>query len=1024
MEDISPLYAGILGITLFIIALTLLSALFNKIIFRMSFRNAYRRKGTTLLVILGSLVGTALITGSQVINDSFVHTAEVAVDQSLGEIDVTTESVSPLIFDIDTSEVLKDEYLSKSNVDSSQGINAIDVSIRKLKDDNSGIIKGSVSALSGNWKALGDFGSDPNTNEKIEEPKPGEISIIKYVAESLGIEAGDRVVIFTLTGETEYTVSNIHEGLGTSGYTTFNGTGNLIMNSEDYSTLFGIELGSYNTLLVSHAGGVLPKGYDPIAFVNEINDINLEILEDPYSFSTTEVKDSLISSISENGTDIIFSALSIFGIFAGALLIVNIYTMLAEERKSEMGILRAIAFKRRDLIKAYTYEGLIYSLSSSFFGVIVGIGIGYLLVVSISAILNNFLSLFGVDATIFFDITFKSLTLSFSIGLLTTFLTVVISSVFVSRVNIVSAIRGIPAEPKKESKLKRAIKYVVTLLVALYGLVLLVSSSGIQDSIDDSDVSTTIEGYLLYFGSILFILATSALIRWATYHFVDTHSRSRVDKLVNSTASLLIFALSVYSLSGERFIDTLNSNPAFVFIIGLGLVIALTMLITYNLGIVVGIAKILLSPFKKGVAVIKISLRYPSANRMRTGLTILMYAVIIFIIIFISIYRSSLDLVLSNSMDGMLGGFDGLISLSNNENEIKSLDILNSDPNIEDFAEGKSLELLFPEVEVEPNGAFGPPERGPGGNFTEDVSLEGYTDTGFIGDNAFMNISTLEFENTIEGLSPEDVWSELKQNPKAIAISNKYAYEIPGFPQWKVGDEVVFVYPGSDEKFTKTIVASLGGSAANVPYGSIFISEETFNRDVGDEINEIEYDIQQLFIFRDNIRNTAEASRDLKEEYAKINEFNIFIAEELVAVIQGFINQFIYLMQGFLSFGLLVGLAGLAVIMTRSVNERRQQIGMLRSLGFKRSMILQSFLIESSLIGLLGIIIGIITGSIGGVRLINTVTKDFEQFTVSYPTWEILAIAIVIYLATLLFAILPAVKASKLEPVEATNYPE
>ena len=54
------------------------------------------------------------------------------------------------------------------------------------------------------------------------------------------------------------------------------------------------------------------------------------------------------------------------------------------------------------------------------------------------------------------------------------------------------------------------------------------------------------------------------------------------------------------------------------------------------------------------------------------------------------------------------------------------------------------------------------------------------------------------------------------------------------------------------------------------------------------------------------------------------------------------------LIMGFMGLGLIVGVAALGVITARAVVERRQQIGVLRAIGFRRGMVQLSFLIESS----------------------------------------------------------------------------
>ena len=56
--------------------------------------------------------------------------------------------------------------------------------------------------------------------------------------------------------------------------------------------------------------------------------------------------------------------------------------------------------------------------------------------------------------------------------------------------------------------------------------------------------------------------------------------------------------------------------------------------------------------------------------------------------------------------------------------------------------------------------------------------------------------------------------------------------------------------------------------------------------------------------------------------------------------------------------GLVVGVAALGVISARAVVERRQQIGVLRAIGFRRGMVQAVFLIESSFIALTSIVVG------------------------------------------------------------------
>ncbi len=65
-------------------------------------------------------------------------------------------------------------------------------------------------------------------------------------------------------------------------------------------------------------------------------------------------------------------------------------------------------------------------------------------------------------------------------------------------------------------------------------------------------------------------------------------------------------------------------------------------------------------------------------------------------------------------------------------------------------------------------------------------------------------------------------------------------------------------------------------------------------------------------------------------------------------------RSFLYIFQGFMGLGLIVGLAAIGVIAFRAVVERRQQIGVLRAIGFQSRAVSMSFLIETAFIVLLG----------------------------------------------------------------------
>ena len=120
-------------------------------------------------------------------------------------------------------------------------------------------------------------------------------------------------------------------------------------------------------------------------------------------------------------------------------------------------------------------------------------------------------------------------------------------------------------------------------------------------------------------------------------------------------------------------------------------------------------------------------------------------------------------------------------------------------------------------------------------------------------------------------------------------------------------------------------------------------------------------------------------------------------------------------LAGVAAISLMVGGIGIMNIMLVTVTERTREIGIRRAIGAQRSSIVTQFLIEAAMLCGLGGIIGILIGTLGCYVLGNLL---FQMTIYPSPTVTAGAFGFSILLG-LIFGSYPAVKASKLQPVEA-----
>jgi len=115
--------------------------------------------------------------------------------------------------------------------------------------------------------------------------------------------------------------------------------------------------------------------------------------------------------------------------------------------------------------------------------------------------------------------------------------------------------------------------------------------------------------------------------------------------------------------------------------------------------------------------------------------------------------------------------------------------------------------------------------------------------------------------------------------------------------------------------------------------------------------------------------------------------------------------------------GLFVGIFALAISISRSIEERRSEIGTMRALGFKRSMVRNLMLAETQFIALVSIVIGIVAGLLTSFAIFGR--GSLISYGSAIPLVALFLVLLIVEGITGLATIVPAMKAAKMNPVEA-----
>ena len=166
----------------------------------------------------------------------------------------------------------------------------------------------------------------------------------------------------------------------------------------------------------------------------------------------------------------------------------------------------------------------------------------------------------------------------------------------------------------------------------------------------------------------------------------------------------------------------------------------------------------------------------------------------------------------------------------------------------------------------------------------------------------------------------------------------------------------------------------------------------------------------------DQIRGVLRRRRNVP--FNKPDNFGISSAQQIADQFRQITSSVALLISVISSIGLLVGGVGVMNIMLMSVTQRTREIGVRKAIGARRSDVIWQFLTEAMVLTGSGGVIGVLLG--GGISLlINLAVPSLPS---SVPLWAIVLAVTVSMSVGLFFGMYPAIKAARLDPVEALRY--
>jgi len=953
-----------------LVAIALVDAIRRPTLRRLAFRNANRRRGEALLVLVGSLLGTAIIVASLLTGASLKASIRDFARTQLGPVDETVSLTGTGRLAEVAGTVTEGGPIARTDGGPLTMVRSSATAWRPASARHGAEAEPKAEVGEVDYAAARRFGGDAGATGFARAgttPTGDEADVVRALADTLHVRAGDRFDLLLYGTRRTFTVRQVLGQLGLAGYYTGNGTGSLAVWIAP-GTIEAIAAASTNAaatppsgiVLMSNDGGVFDGASRSAPVVDELR----RRLAGVSGAEITARKHDLLRDADESGKSFsqLFTSLGMFSVLAGVLLLVNIFVMLAEERKSELGMLRALGMRRSHLVRAFGLEGTTYAIGSAVLGGLAGIGLGRAIIVVAASLFRQGGRRFG-GLDLRFAAPGRSVVAGALAGLAISLVTVWLASLRIGRLNVIRAIRDLPEPPATSRQRIRSL--VLGAAGTVLGGLMLVSGLAAE------------AWFPAMVGPAVALVSLTVLLR----RWLPRRPLVTAVCLVVLAWAVLCFTLIPSVFKG---VDI----AAFV-VQGVLLVVAAVVLVTLNDEVFMRLAA-RLSGSSRALAA-RLGLAYPLARRFRTGMTLAIYGLVIFVLTMLAVFANLFGEQAPRLAAESRAGYD--IELDTNAAAPATPEQLMRQPEV---AAVTTFTHGFPEFTAPDH-----PER-------DRWALTGY-DAGLV---ARGSAPKLWKRDAGRFASDREAYVGVLQHPDEVIVPRFFLQRGGGPPKSRItiGDRIsVFGRDGQPRSFTVVGIVD-----SDWLFNGAMVSKAAAAELLGPGAAPD----RAYIALKPGLDPDAVAARltaRLVEQGGDATSFRKVISDALHEQ-----EGFFHLMEGYLALGLVVGVAGLGVIMVRAVRERRRQIGMLRAMGFSSAVVRSAFLFESTFVALQGIVVGVSLALIVSYQLlVNSKTFGDQSLGFSVPWLPLLGLVAAALVFSLLSTLAPATQASHVRPAVA-----